>query len=247
LSSTAIEFGAVNAAGFVSPHFDDAVLSCGLEIASLPEGTVITVFSGGPERVAPLPLWDRECGFTPGYDVTSVRAQEDDAALAQLDARARRLGFWDGQYRARAPNRFVRAAQRELGDRRLPSRISEAVGATIPELGLETIFVPLGVGHPDHKLVAKACLAAARRLPELQWLVYEDLPYAAESAQSREAALAAIAAAGFRLEPALIEPTAAPERKRAAVECYTSQLKALGARAQLALDTPEQYHRLARR
>ena len=69
------------------------------QVASLGEN-VLTVFSGGPGRVEPLPLWDLECGFAPGDRVMEIRAKEDDAALALLDAAGERLGFWDDQYRS---------------------------------------------------------------------------------------------------------------------------------------------------
>lgn len=266
----------MTAVGFVSPHFDDAVLSCGRQVGAHAGSIVITVFSGGPTRVDPLPLWDQMSGFAPGDDVMGLRAQEDDAALDRLRVRGQRLGFWDGHYRADAGNWLVRVMQRRLGDRRLVSRVAyklsavaaelglervvrrrlgdhplvprvaEKLSTVAEELGLETVFIPLGVGHPDHKLTASACLAAARRLPQLRWVVYEDLPYATETSKGREAALRAIAADGFTLEPLEIElePGADMERKRAAVECYRSQLNALGERIELALNATERYHRL---
>src|ERR1700684_3519700 len=84
---------------FISPHFDDAVLSCAGAIA---EGcVVVTVFSSGPEHVDPLPLWDRECQvFQPGDNGAAIRQLEDDAALASLGADGVRLGLWESQYTA---------------------------------------------------------------------------------------------------------------------------------------------------
>ncbi len=240
----------MTAAVFVSPHFDDAVLSCGGKIPEIPGSTVITVFSGGPARVDPLPVWDQKCGFAPGDDVMAVRALEDDAALDRLQAQPQRLGFWDGQYRGDSGNRLVRAVRWRLGNRRLVRDVAEKLVGVIEELGLETVFIPLGVGHPDHKLTTKASLGAARRLPHVRWVVYEDLPYAAESSANSAAALRAIATAGFTLEP--LEPGEPRELeaevdatdKRAALDCYRSQLDALGQRLEVALNAPERYHRL---
>jgi LmbE family N-acetylglucosaminyl deacetylase len=236
----------VTAVGFVSPHFDDAVLSCGGQVWALAGSTVITVFSGGPARVDPLPFWDQMSGFSPGEDVMGLRAQEDDAALDRLHARGQRLGFWDGHYRVGSSNRLVRVMQRRLGDRRLVPSVAEKLSIVLEKLGLETVFIPLGVGHSDHKITASACLATARRLPQLRWVVYEDLPYAAESSRSREVALRAVAAYGFTLEPleVKLEPEVDVGPKRAAVECYRSQLNALGQRVELVLNATERYHRL---
>ena len=47
----------------VSPHLDDAVLSCGQLLAASREAIVLTVFSAGPDEGAPLTDWDRACGF----------------------------------------------------------------------------------------------------------------------------------------------------------------------------------------
>ncbi|HEX3803750.1 MAG TPA: PIG-L family deacetylase [Solirubrobacteraceae bacterium] len=230
--------------GFVSPHFDDAVLSCARQIATRPGSTVVTVFSGGPDRVDPLTAWDENCGFAPGDDVPAVRAQEDEDALSSLQARASGLAFWDGQYRSGSPSRLVRAVRARLGTGRLVPDIAETLGGVVEDLGLETVFIPLGISHPDHKLTAQACLQVARVRPQTRWMVYEDLPYARESAEAREAAVAAVAAAGFTLEPLALGDGVDLERKRTAIECYRSQLKALGARVEVALSAPERYHRL---
>src|SRR5262245_53606305 len=71
----------------VSPHLDDAVLSCGRFLGAHPGTHVVTVFAGNPPAYPePLRLWDLQSGFAPGDDVMEVRRQEDKAALAILDA-----------------------------------------------------------------------------------------------------------------------------------------------------------------
>jgi LmbE family N-acetylglucosaminyl deacetylase len=85
----------------ISPHFDDAVLSCANLIADVPDATVLTIFSGGPGRAGQISGWDRSCGFSTGDDVMGARAAEDLAALQQLGATQRSVGF--SQYRAAVP------------------------------------------------------------------------------------------------------------------------------------------------
>ena len=50
----------------VSPHLDDAVLSCGGRLADEP-AHVITMFAGIPDDVGALPMWDRVTGATSSH------------------------------------------------------------------------------------------------------------------------------------------------------------------------------------
>jgi hypothetical protein len=79
----------------VSPHFDDAALSCVSLVARHPGAVLLTVFGAGPPRVNPITRWDRASGFAPGDDVIAVRAAEDLDACDALGARQVRLKHWD--------------------------------------------------------------------------------------------------------------------------------------------------------
>ena len=46
----------------ISPHFDDAVLSCGHWLHMNPGAVVATVCSGKPERGSPASKWDARFG-----------------------------------------------------------------------------------------------------------------------------------------------------------------------------------------
>ena len=84
----------------VSPHLDDAVLSCGHLIARAEEALSITAFAGTPDRYpTPLTAWDSACGFQSGDDIVEKRRVEDARALEILGASARGLDFLDLQYR----------------------------------------------------------------------------------------------------------------------------------------------------
>ncbi|SAK96023.1 LmbE family protein [Caballeronia arationis] len=81
----------------ISPHFDDAVFSCGAWIASNSNAVVCTVFAGCPDtRVATD--WDHQCGFSDARQAMRERIAEDDRALELLGATGERLNFLDAQY-----------------------------------------------------------------------------------------------------------------------------------------------------
>lgn len=65
----------------VSPHFDDAVLSC-WALLDRPDGPtdVVTVCGGIPADG--LSNWDRQCGFHSGGEAATARREEDRRALA---------------------------------------------------------------------------------------------------------------------------------------------------------------------
>src|SRR5579863_3221040 len=84
----------------ISPHLDDAALSCTLFLAANPGCRLTTVFAGGPSSVRPLTPWDRAARyFAEGADVTAIRRTEDTNAAALVNAEAVHLSFWDRQYR----------------------------------------------------------------------------------------------------------------------------------------------------
>jgi LmbE family N-acetylglucosaminyl deacetylase len=239
----------------ISPHLDDAVLSCGQLIAANPGSHVVTVFSSGPKSVAPLPPWDEMSGwFKPGDNVMAMRQVEDDEAMAQARAHAHRLAFWDEQYRTWPPARWarlwpraIRAAQAARANLQRPSLLRDverALHAVVSELDVATWLAPLGLWHTDHKLVARAALCLARQLPERRWVLYEELPYRLEVTAEVDRALEHVRAEGFSLAPAnfVLGPSAT---KRSLVSCYRSQLDALGNRVELAMSGRETFHVLA--
>jgi LmbE family N-acetylglucosaminyl deacetylase len=146
----------------ISPHLDDAVLSCGMLLSAAEKPCVVTVFTGYPQEAARLTDWDRGCGFTVGVEAMRARLEEDAHALRLLDSEVRHLGFLDSQY---AP---------------LPTsaRLSLALMQTIHAVQPDVVCMPLGLHHCDHERVHEAALRAmvgdaGHRL----WIGYEDALY----------------------------------------------------------------------
>jgi len=191
-------------------------------VAAHPGAAVITVTAGRP---GPLPLteWDRAAGFADGDDVVGRRQGEDEAALRLLGALPVWLQFLDRQY-GESPSHL---------------RVADALDEVIRNTGATLVVSPLGLGHDDHVLTAAASFEVARRRPGMRWLVYEDAIYRMTDGMTQEA-LARTKDAGFLLEDAVRDFPPAGNKKRAAIDCYPTQLKALGERWLDALE-PERY------
>lgn len=198
------------------------VLGCADLVAAHPGAAVITVMAGRPGP-HPITDWDRAAGFADGDDVVGRRQEEDTAALRQLGALPVWLGFLDGQY-AEPPSQ---------------DEIADAIQEVILNSGAGVVASPLGIEHDDNLMTASACLEVARRMPGIRWLVYEDAIYRATAGKTDEA-LARVRGAGLVLEEAVRDFPPAGDFKRAAIDCYRSQLKALGERWRDALE-PERY------
>lgn len=171
----------------LSPHLDDAALSCGGSIAAAVAAgepvLVVTICTGSPpvdSAFSPLAQhFHAEWGLSP-HEVMQTRLAEERAALATLGADGLWAGALDAIYRMPqayhsretlfgAPNPFdpLAATLRELCDG-LRLRFPYA-----------TIYAPLGVGqHVDHQLT---CQIAAQLAGPVMW--YEDFPYVARAGE----------------------------------------------------------------
>lgn len=199
----------------ISPHFDDAVLSCGELLARRPGSTVATVCGGRPLRRASTPEWDVDCGFAGGDDVMAIRVGEDWAALEILGARQVVLTERDMQYHPH-PGR-----QR---------RVTRALANLLEAVEPEECALPIGIGHPDHILARSCCLTLAEKHPWISWRAYTDLPYGASPRfrHAERSARESIADAGFILEPLpSCRDEAARRLKQRAMACYPSQIRGL--------------------
>ena len=107
--------------------------------------------------------------------------------------------------------------------------------------------MPLGLWHADHKMTARACLRVASYMPERRWVLYEELPYRVEVPLEVAAGKDQLAIAGFSIEPLVIPSNPGNSKKRAMINCYRSQLRCLGPRADVAAAEPEVFYRLTSR
>lgn len=221
----------------VSPHLDDAVLSCAALIRAMVARapvTVVTLFSAA----APAPhtraarTFLRQCGAGPdAAALFAARRREDADVLDGLGVTCVHLGHPDALFRRRRdPSGLLRRAGRLLPelDHRYPTfrfdidrgRVSRGdrslVGTVTGQVERlargAAVFAPLGVGrHVDHLLAR----AVGERLGAV---LYADFPYTA-----RDPGAEAVAAGG-RTPWAWTTDLAA---KRPVIAGYRTQVDAL--------------------
>jgi len=151
----------------ISPHLDDAVISCGALLLAHPGATVATLFAASPaEYTDPLNEHDVQCGFQPGDDTMAVRRAEDLRAMTALGARPRWLDFCQHSHEERADPIAV------------PDGAVDALAATIVDVAPSCVVAPLGLLHADHQAAHATALVLYERDADRPWLWYSDLPYA---------------------------------------------------------------------
>lgn len=222
----------------VSPHLDDAVLSCGQLMAGRPDVVVVTVFAGTPARHRMLTTYDQACGYHHASHAMRDRRYDDARALDLLRADPRHLRFLDHQYR-----------EVDVDPDPTPAEIADELETVIGGLtGLSIVLGPLGLAHPDHLLAADAVAALLARRPDLEGWVYEDQPSRVLWPEQVGPRLDRWRDRGF--DPRLgFVGTGELDVKERAIGCYRSQLESLrlacGGNLYPVL-VPERHHRLWR-
>jgi LmbE family N-acetylglucosaminyl deacetylase len=173
----------------LSPHLDDAALSCGASIArAADEGwrVVVVVFLAGHPPVASLTAaarrYHEECGL--GDDAMTVRIREDDAAMAVLAAEPERLGLLEALYRLRPDGSPRYESWSDMYDPpggpepEIVSAMTDAMADAMRSHRPSLVLYPLAVGgHVDHLAVHVAALAVQDRDAGVPWFAYGDVPY----------------------------------------------------------------------
>lgn len=221
----------------LSPHLDDAVLSCGGAMQALvaqdEDVLVVNIFAGVPDygRLSPYALELHHQWGNPADPVAARRA-EDEAALRSLGAQVWNWDFVDCIYRFEGDDFFYTSRDALFGrvdprDTNVLPRLAIAFAQlrnTYPEA---TFYAPLAVGHHvDHQITRAAAVALERLGAEV--IFYEDFPYAIDPP--------AVEQARAELGPADWESITVPvdiEAKIAAIGYYRSQIGVL-------FETPDQ-------
>jgi LmbE family N-acetylglucosaminyl deacetylase len=222
---------------YLSPHLDDAALSCGGRIHQLAragEGVrVVTVFAGSPklggdERTRSELVTALHRRWQTGVDAPAARREEDRAALRLLGAEARHLNFPDCIYRRHpVTGASLYCTEDEIfgrlhpADFSLATKVAQTLTGLVDRSGGATIYAPLATGnHVDHQVVAAAALQMLADGHRVTF--YEDYPYAEERA-ALVTAKAWLGGDRWRMECLPLAP-ANLEAKIAAVLRYRSQL-----------------------
>lgn len=149
----------------ISPHLDDAVLSCGALLSQCTSALIVTVFAGDSPDLEVLTEWDRLCGFENAALAMAARREEDHLAAEILSCDALHLSFPDGQY-------SLDVSTEDL---------AEGLVSALRHRHIDTFLLPLGIFHSDHMRVAAAwqhpVFNALIHTPGRRVIAYEDVPY----------------------------------------------------------------------
>jgi LmbE family N-acetylglucosaminyl deacetylase len=217
---------------YLSPHLDDAALSCGGTIARYAAGyqpvLVVNICTRAPAAAGPFSAFAEEnhqrWGLDPAEAVTR-RLAEDLMALEILGADSCQLDLFDAIYRM--PERYNSNATLFGAlvddDTLLASLVGPLadLAARFPEA---IIYAPLGVGnHVDHQATYVAALALRASGATLAF--YEDFPYVAAPGALDER-LSQVGGGEMFLQ-STIDIDAYLTRKVSAIEAYASQVGSL--------------------
>jgi LmbE family N-acetylglucosaminyl deacetylase len=165
---------------FLSPHLDDAVLSCGGLIHQLVQRgesvRILTVMAGDPPDPLPhSPIVDElHTRWQSGASPVAARREEDRAAAMQLGAEVEHLGIPDCPYRVDDSGKALYPRSEDLFG---PVHQADPALQIALELPAEAqiAYIPLGVGgHVDHKVVS---VLGQRWYGKVALLLYEEYPY----------------------------------------------------------------------
>ncbi len=166
---------------YLSPHLDDAVLSCGGMMAQQvrrgEQVRVVTVCAGDPPPgpLSPFAQSLHERWGTP-TNAVALRRAEDEAALCILGAEVIHRDVPDCIYRA-VNGEHLYASEPAIFGELHPAEapLIEQLAAELRALGPSRLYAPYTLGHHvDHQLVRRAA-----ELSGAAYAFYEDYPYAA--------------------------------------------------------------------
>lgn len=213
---------------YLSPHLDDAVLSCGGSIINQRSRgervLVITLCTAAPPPEGPFSELAQEFHqfwALPPEQVVAARLEEDAAAMARIGADYIWAGFLDAIYRR--PDAYTTRESlfgTPVADDPLRPALENYIAEVRRRAPSAALYAPLGVGfHVDHQITHSAALAIAGDALTL----YEDFPYAmyAGAVETRQSALTT----PFQPHVVAIDTTLAP--KIEAIAAYSSQIDEL--------------------
>ncbi len=223
---------------FLSPHFDDAALSCGGLLAQLNAAgarTAVATSFGGKPDYARLSPFARSIHGRPlaGQDPIDQRRAEERQALALLGAESWQGDYLDCIYRQDAAEaRWLYASESALfgpvdtADEALVEALARWLAALAPAPDRAVLYAPLAIGnHVDHQIVQRSAFLLRQRGYAVHF--YEDYPYSARDPGGLEQALSRLAQRG-PWQSALVQLSQIDLRaKIAAIMAYTSQLGVL--------------------
>lgn len=149
---------------FISPHLDDAVLSCGQMIDAEDNTEIVTVFGGIPQSTNDyVTAYDKKSGFSTSFEAMMSRREEDKAACKILKSTYQHLPYLDIQY----------------VDDGIKSYDLDEIKMSIKRIvdSADVVIAPLGLMHSNHTIVSELVLNVTHNTSPYKLWLYEELPY----------------------------------------------------------------------
>jgi LmbE family N-acetylglucosaminyl deacetylase len=213
---------------YLSPHLDDAALSCGGAIARHSAAgarvLVVTICTASPPPEGPLSSFaeeiHRQWGLSAGQAVRA-RLHEDSLAMEYLGADSLWVGMLDAIYRR--PADYISDATlfgAPVSDDPLLPSLKTFTRALRDRVPRATLYAPLGVGnHVDHEITYQAARAGAGNAIAF----YEDFPYVTKP----DALDQRLRALDGSFVTSTLDIDATLSRKLGAIAAYASQIGTL--------------------
>ena len=174
---------------YLSPHYDDAALSCGgaiwQQVQAGERVLVITICAAIPDPAQPLSPFAQSLHHAWGdfSEMVAVRRAEDEAAMRVLGVDYLYLDITDCIYRGNPDTKewYYQGLNGIFGeihpaDLILASEIASTITGQVTINAKSLIYSPLTVGHHvDHQLTFTAARELQRRGKSV--IFYEDYPY----------------------------------------------------------------------
>ena len=222
---------------YLSPHFDDAIFSCGgnmgLQTLNDQASLIITIFASVPSFKMKFYSFafkvHRGMGFNIlnshyAQNIVNLRRREDVHAATYLQADSLWLDNLDAIYRG-TPSYYTQLEHLLGGaihpkDIWIEKQLTQDLLTMHKRMPNAIWYAPLGVGlHVDHQIVS----LAAQRLMTYGAHVefYEDFPYVAGAGVLQKI----LPKLNTTLQPTIVEVAQTLRLRQAAAEFYTSQIR----------------------
>jgi LmbE family N-acetylglucosaminyl deacetylase len=187
-----LDFDAFERVVILSPHLDDAALSCGGLMHALRgvSTLVVTLCSGNPPQLTSSDGRSKAPARR-GHVSPRIRRAEDIAAMRSIDAEFVHLSFPDAIYRRNVQTgKLIYRSARErwvapnIDDAAHIEELYRLLRRICLDLGPILLVSPMGIGdHVDHQITARVAMRLAAGGASL--LFYEDFPYVAHPNSGR--------------------------------------------------------------
>jgi LmbE family N-acetylglucosaminyl deacetylase len=221
---------------FLSPHCDDAVLSCGALMAHKRMAgervLIVSLCTASPPQspLSSFALREQGAWGVSTDDIYACRRAEDQAAAALLAVELIQVGELDAIYRQDSQGNCFYTSVLDLfgvihpDDSSLAVQVQNRLASVLAAFIPATIYAPLAVGnHVDHQRTRQ--LAECWQRQGQRVLFYEDYPYVEDEGALWQV-LNQPTDGVWKRHPQVVSAIAA-EAKVKAIACYPSQIAAL--------------------